>query len=107
MTILYLEALAAIALSLLIVMGTHYRAQSGGLAKNFDSRRDETEPVLRDVSASFVRGQVCVLLGPSGSGKTTLLSILGCMLKPTDGELTICGERVDWRRCCGRILSGF
>jgi ABC-type lipoprotein export system ATPase subunit len=55
------------------------------------------EPVLQGVSASFARGEVCVLLGPSGSGKTTLLSILGCMLKPTVGELTVCGERVDWR----------
>jgi ABC-type lipoprotein export system ATPase subunit len=55
------------------------------------------ETVLRGVSASFTRGEVCVLLGPSGSGKTTLLSILGCMLRPTLGELTVCGERIDWR----------
>jgi putative ABC transport system ATP-binding protein len=55
------------------------------------------ERVLLGVSASFSAGQACVLMGPSGSGKTTLLSILGCMLRPTAGELTVCGEKVDWR----------
>jgi ABC-type lipoprotein export system ATPase subunit len=60
-------------------------------------RGEVAEPVLLGVSASFSAGEVCVLMGPSGSGKTTLLSILGCMLKPTTGELTVCGERVDWQ----------
>jgi putative ABC transport system ATP-binding protein len=53
--------------------------------------------MLLGVSASFAAGEVCVLMGPSGSGKTTLLSILGCMLRPTAGELKVCGESVDWR----------
>lgn len=55
------------------------------------------EPVLLGVSVVFTAGEACVLMGPSGSGKTTLLSILGCMLKPTAGQLHICGERVDWQ----------
>jgi ABC-type lipoprotein export system ATPase subunit len=59
-------------------------------------RGEVAESVLLGVSISFAAGQVCVLMGPSGSGKTTLLSILGCMLKPTAGELKICGEIVDW-----------
>jgi ABC-type lipoprotein export system ATPase subunit len=60
-------------------------------------RGEVAESVLVGASASFSAGEVCVLMGPSGSGKTTLLSILGCMLKPTTGELTVCGERVDWQ----------
>jgi putative ABC transport system ATP-binding protein len=55
------------------------------------------ESVLQGVSAKFAAGEMCVLIGPSGSGKTTLLSILGCMLKPTAGELKVCGESVDWQ----------
>ena len=39
-----------------------------------------------------------MLAGPSGSGKTTLLSILGCVLKPTAGEVHLCGE--DDQRAC-------
>jgi putative ABC transport system ATP-binding protein len=60
-------------------------------------RGEVAESVLAGVSASFAAGEVCVLMGPSGSGKTTLLSILGCMLKPSAGELTMCGESVDWQ----------
>lgn len=70
------------------------------------------EPVLLGVSASFAAGEACVLMGPSGSGKTTLLSILGCMLKPIAGNLSVCGERVDWRSPQGltilrRLYLGF
>jgi putative ABC transport system ATP-binding protein len=39
-------------------------------------------------------GEVVGLLGPSGSGKTTLLSILGCILRPTAGELALFGTTV-------------
>jgi ABC-type lipoprotein export system ATPase subunit len=60
-------------------------------------RGEAAESVLLGASASFAAGEACVLMGPSGSGKTTLLSILGCMLKPSAGELKVCGERVDWR----------
>jgi putative ABC transport system ATP-binding protein len=60
-------------------------------------RGEAAESVLLGVSASFAAGEACVLMGPSGSGKTTLLSILGCLLRPTAGELRVCGEGVDWR----------
>jgi putative ABC transport system ATP-binding protein len=33
-----------------------------------------------------------LLVGPSGCGKSTLLSILGCMLVPDAGEVTILGQ---------------
>lgn len=55
------------------------------------------EPVLSGISASFAAGETCLLMGPSGSGKTTLLSIMGCMLRPTEGTLRLRGEPVDWR----------
>lgn len=52
------------------------------------------ETALAGVSLAFRRGETCVLLGPSGSGKTTLVSILGCLLTPTSGEISIEGARV-------------
>jgi len=53
------------------------------------------ESVLGEVSFSLEQGQSCALIGPSGSGKTTLLSILGCLLKPTSGELWIGQQTVN------------
>jgi putative ABC transport system ATP-binding protein len=34
---------------------------------------------------------VLLIIGPSGSGKTTLLSLLGCVIYPTNGSVTING----------------
>ncbi|MFT5510541.1 MAG: putative ABC transport system ATP-binding protein [Hyphomicrobiaceae bacterium] len=47
---------------------------------------------LKGVSMSLNPGELTLLMGPSGSGKTTLLSILGCILSPTEGSITIAGE---------------
>ena len=50
---------------------------------------------LKGVSLSLYQGELTLLMGPSGSGKTTLLSILGCILTPTSGSVTVAGRRVD------------
>ena len=47
---------------------------------------------LKGVSLTLFPGEFTLLMGPSGSGKTTLLSILGCILTPTSGSLTVSGE---------------
>ncbi len=39
-------------------------------------------------------GEVILILGPSGSGKTTLLSIMGCLLRPTHGQVLVEGQNV-------------
>ena len=46
---------------------------------------------LRGIDLTLRRGELTLLMGPSGSGKTTLLLILGCMLTPTSGSVTVCG----------------
>ena len=48
---------------------------------------------VNDVSLSVAPGEVVLIMGPSGSGKTTLLSMLGALLKPTEGEIRL-GEEV-------------
>ena len=48
--------------------------------------------VLDELSVEIARGESVILAGPSGSGKTTLLSILGCLLTPTSGQLTLLGN---------------
>lgn len=37
------------------------------------------------------RGRCLLIMGPSGSGKTTLLSMMGCILRPTSGEVFVNG----------------
>jgi putative ABC transport system ATP-binding protein len=53
---------------------------------------------LKDVDLTLRGGELTVLMGPSGCGKTTLLSILGCMLAPTSGQVSICGTPIEGAR---------
>jgi putative ABC transport system ATP-binding protein len=50
---------------------------------------------VESASLSLAAGELTLLMGPSGSGKTTLLSILGCMLTPNKGTLSVCGDSVE------------
>ena len=50
---------------------------------------------LRGIDLSLRPGELTLLMGPSGSGKTTLLLVLGCMLVPSSGTVTVRGVPVD------------
>ena len=47
---------------------------------------------LKGVDFHADAGEFVMLAGPSGSGKTTLLSILGCVLRPTSGHVSLFGH---------------
>jgi putative ABC transport system ATP-binding protein len=81
-------------------------------------KEDSVEVVAVDsVNLSVQRGEVVGIIGPSGSGKTTLLSMIGCILRPTIGNIKIHGEEVTnlsekelpfiRRRHFGFIFQGF
>ena len=46
---------------------------------------------VHDVSLSVSPGEIVLIMGPSGSGKTTLLSMLGALLKPSEGTIRLNG----------------
>ncbi len=52
---------------------------------------DLAVPVLHGITLEIRAGELSLLMGPSGSGKTTLLSILAGLLRPTTGDVELCG----------------
>ena len=49
---------------------------------------------LDKVTMSLHAGEMALVMGPSGSGKTTLLSVLGCLLTPDSGNVSVMGQSV-------------
>jgi putative ABC transport system ATP-binding protein len=49
---------------------------------------------LKGVTFSIPKGAFLSIIGPSGSGKTTLLNLIGCLDKPSGGQLTVAGMDV-------------
>jgi len=50
---------------------------------------------LTDINLEIPKRDFACLSGPSGSGKSTLLNLIGGLDKPTRGEITVDGQRVD------------
>ncbi len=53
-----------------------------------------TVTALDRVDLHVSEGEFIVVLGPSGSGKTTLLNVIGALDTPTEGRITVGGQRV-------------
>ncbi len=50
---------------------------------------------VNQVSFTVARNEVVAVIGPNGAGKTTLFNLLTGQLKPTNGQVSFCGERID------------
>ncbi|MCH7749188.1 MAG: ABC transporter ATP-binding protein [Acidobacteria bacterium] len=58
-------------------------------------RGSERIDVLEGLDLDVAQGEFLSLMGPSGSGKTTLLNLIGGLDTPSDGSVTVSGERID------------
>jgi putative ABC transport system ATP-binding protein len=58
-------------------------------------RGKERIEVLHQIDIDIEKGDFLALMGPSGSGKTTLLNLIGGLDTPTEGTLTVAGQRID------------
>jgi len=67
--------------------------QTKGVMKCYGEEDKCVTTVLQDVDICIEKGNFVSIMGPSGSGKTTLLDIIGCLLKPTQGDVFIDGVR--------------
>ena len=63
--------------------------EARGLAQTFDSLE-----VLRSIDLDVATGESIAIVGPSGCGKSTLLNILGGLMMPSGGSVSIEGVRL-------------
>lgn len=61
--------------------------------KSYGEKENAVE-VLKGISISIEKGQICMLLGPSGSGKSTLLNIIGGIDHADSGSICIEGKEM-------------
>ena len=75
--------------------------RTSGLGKHFGGIRAVT-----DVSLALERGARHAIIGPNGAGKTTLINLLTGMLRPSEGDVFLDGDRVTSMRPDQRVKCG-
>jgi putative ABC transport system ATP-binding protein len=59
------------------------------------TRGKQNVAVLEHFDLQIGQGEFVAIMGPSGSGKTTLLNLIGGLDRPSSGQVSVAGERLD------------
>jgi putative ABC transport system ATP-binding protein len=70
-----------------------YPAKAAG-SENGDSNQNGAIHALDHISLHVAQGEWLSIMGPSGSGKSTLVNLIGCLDRPTSGEIWLDGQNV-------------
>jgi putative ABC transport system ATP-binding protein len=91
--------------------------ETRGLGKYYTFGSGNQVVALNDVNLTVASGEFVSIMGPSGSGKSTLLNIVGCLDKPSSGDVYIDDAKIDYknagslvklhRQTMGFVFQGF
>lgn len=72
-----------------------YPAKAGG-SENANAKENQSSAIhaLDHISLHVAPGEWLSIMGPSGSGKSTLVNLIGCLDRPTSGEIWLDGHNV-------------
>lgn len=56
---------------------------------------DQELQVLKGIDLTVYEGEFLAIMGPSGSGKSTLMNIIGLLDRPTSGDYSLNGTKVE------------
>ncbi len=51
-------------------------------------------PILQNINMTIKEGEFLAIMGPSGSGKSTLMNLIGCLDRPTGGQIIMMGKDI-------------
>jgi NitT/TauT family transport system ATP-binding protein len=78
-----------------------------GVDKTFNEGRSNQVKALAGIDLSVAPGEFVSLIGPSGCGKSTLLRLIGNLLEPTAGTVTVNGKSAAAARADGDYGMAF
>ena len=65
------------------------------------------QAAVRDISFSVKKGEIVAFLGPNGAGKSTTMKIMTGFMPASEGEVFICGKKVDIDKLDTRQIIGY